>query len=68
MSPRAQMPSKVEAFRLAVMILGKVGHRVQPALDAPGLFRIDGGEELSADEVVEIAIRAARERLAAIVQ
>lgn len=58
--------SQVEAFRIAVMILCETGHKVQPALDAPGLFRIDGGEERSPGEIVEVAMRAAQERLTAV--
>lgn len=68
MNSRSPPRSKVEAFHLAVMILCEVGHKVQPAIDAPGLFRIDGGEERTAEEVIEAALRVAQERLTMIDQ
>lgn len=68
MNSRSPRPTKAEAFHLAVMILCEVGHKVRPAIDAPGFFRIDNGEERSAEEIIEAALHVAQERLTMINQ
>lgn len=62
----SQIHPQFETFRLAVTILCQMGHRVQPAIDAPGLYRIDGGEERTAEEFIKAALCAVRERLTVI--
>ena len=62
MKSNSKENAQIELFRLAVQTLVERGHRVQPALDAPGLFRIDGGPELTAVGIYEAALQTSQEQ------
>jgi hypothetical protein len=47
-------PPLLLLFRLAIKRLVRAGHQVE-AQDIPGLFRVDGGPELTVRQVINLA-------------